>query len=220
MELTARQVRILELISTQCRLQGRSPTQREIAEELGYRSVGSLGYQIRELERLGCIRRVPRQARSLEVISDPPAVPVSGPGSYTEESVLVPVRGRIAAGLPLLAEENVESIFPLPRRIVGYGELFLLQVQGDSMLYEAILDGDWVVIRSQRTAEDGQIVAALIKNESTGDSEATVKVLRRHKGRVWLEPRNAGYPQIPGNEATIIGTVVSVLRRVQAASSP
>ena len=217
MGLTARQERILEFISACCRLQGRSPTQREIAEELGYRSVGSLGYQIRELERLGCIRRVPRQARSLEVISEPPVVVAV---SYTEETVLVPVRGRIAAGLPLLAVENVESIFPLPRRIVGYGELFLLKVQGDSMLYEAILDGDWVVIRSQRTAEDGQIVAALIKNETTGDNEATVKVLRRHRGRVWLEPRNAGYPQIPGNEATIIGTVVSVLRRVQTASSP
>jgi repressor LexA len=219
MGLTARQELILEFISLHCRLQGRSPTQREIADELGYRSVGGLGYQIRELDRLGYVRRVPNQARTLEVISDADGAPVAGPAPYTEETVLVPVRGRIAAGLPLLAEENIESIFPLPRRIVGYGELYLLEVRGDSMLYEAILDGDWVVIRSQRTAEDGQVVAALIKNETTGDDEATVKVLRRHKGRTWLEPRNAGYPQIPGNEATIIGIVVSVLRRVKTASS-
>jgi repressor LexA len=219
MGLTARQELILEFISLHCRLQGRSPTQREIADELGYRSVGGLGYQIRELDRLGYVRRVPNQARTLEVISDADGAPVADPAPYTEETVLVPVRGRIAAGLPLLAEENIESIFPLPRRIVGYGELYLLEVRGDSMLYEAILDGDWVVIRSQRTAEDGQVVAALIKNETTGDDEATVKVLRRHKGRTWLEPRNAGYPQIPGNEATIIGIVVSVLRRVKTASS-
>jgi repressor LexA len=143
----------------------------------------------------------------------------AGPVAYTEETVMVPVRGRIAAGPPLLAEESVESIFPLPRRVVGFGEVFVLEVQGDSMLYEAILDGDWVVIRSQQNAEDGQIVAALVQNDVTGENEATVKILRRHKGRVWLEPRNAGYPQIPGNEATIIGVVVSVLRRLKPASS-
>jgi repressor LexA len=220
MGLTARQELILEFISTHCRLRGRSPTQREIAERLGYRSVGGLGYQIRELDRLGYVRRVPNRARTLQVIGDAADVPAADPAPYTEETVLVPVRGRIAAGLPLLAEQNVESIFPLPRRIVGYGEVYLLEVQGDSMLYEAILDGDWVAIRSQPTAEDGQIVAALIRNETTGDDEATVKVLRRHKGRTWLEPRNAGYPQIPGNEATIIGIVVAVLRRVNTASSP
>jgi repressor LexA len=87
------------------------------------------------------------------------------------------------------------------------------------MLYESILDGDWVAIRSQPTAADGEIVAALIRNETTGDDEATVKVLRRHRGRVWLEPRNAGYPQIPGHEATVIGIVVAVLRKVNTAAS-
>jgi repressor LexA len=218
--LTARQERILEFIRVHCRVHGRSPTQREIADELGYRSIGGLGYQIRELDRLGYIRRVPNRARTLEVVSDSTDVPVATPQQYTEEAVMVPVRGRIAAGLPLLAEQNIESIFPLPRRIVGFGDVFLLEVQGDSMLYEAILDGDWVAIRSQPTAGDGQIVAALIRNETTGENEATVKVLRRHRGRIWLEPRNAGYPQIPGNEATIIGIVVAVLRRVDVATSP
>jgi repressor LexA len=178
-----------------------------------------LGYQIRELDRLGYIRRVPKRARTLEVVSESMEGPVTGPVPYTEEAVLVPVRGRIAAGLPLLAQENIESIFPLPRRIVGFGDVFLLEVQGDSMLYESILDGDWVAIRSQPTAADGEIVAALIRNETTGDDEATVKVLRRHRGRVWLEPRNAGYPQIPGHEATLIGIVVAVLRKVNTAAS-
>lgn len=218
--LTARQERILEFISTHCRVHGRSPSQREIAEKLGYKSIGGLGYQIRTLDRLGYIRRVPRAARTLEVVGDPLSAAPAGTASYTEETVMVPVRGRIAAGLPLLAEQNVEFIFPLPRRIVGFGEVFLLEVQGDSMLYEAILDGDWVVIRSQQTADDRQIVAALVQNESTGENEATVKILRRHKGRVWLEPRNAGYPQIPGDEATIIGIVVGVVRRVKPSLSP
>jgi repressor LexA len=219
MALTDRQERILEFISVHCRVHGRSPTQREIADELGYRSIGGLGYQIRELDRLGYIRRVPKRARTLEVLSESMEGPVTGPVPYTEEAVLVPVRGRIAAGLPLLAQENIESIFPLPRRIVGFGDVFLLEVQGDSMLYESILDGDWVAIRSQPTAADGEIVAALIRNETTGDDEATVKVLRRHRGRVWLEPRNAGYPQIPGHEATVIGIVVAVLRKVNTAAS-
>lgn len=218
--LTARQERILEFIGTHCRVHGRSPSQREIAEKLGYKSIGGLGYQIRTLDRLGYIRRVPKAARTLEVVGDPASAATVGTTSYTEETVMVPVRGRIAAGLPLLAEQNVEFIFPLPRRIVGFGEVFLLKVQGDSMLYEAILDGDWVVIRSQQTADDRQIVAALVQNETTGENEATVKILRRHKGRVWLEPRNAGYPQIPGDEATIIGIVVGVVRRVKPALSP
>lgn len=221
MALTARQERILEFISMHCRVHGRSPTQREIAEELGYRSIGGLGYQIRELDRLGYIRRVPRRARTLEVVGGEPAdEPAGGSGPYTEETVLVPFRGRIAAGPPLLAEQNIDSIFPLPRRVVGFGEVFLLEVGGDSMLYEAILDGDWVVIRSQQTAGDGQVVAALVRNELTGEDEATVKILRHHRGRVWLEPRNAGYPQIPGDEATIIGIVVAILRRLKPASSP
>jgi repressor LexA len=218
--LTARQERILEFISTHCRVHGRSPSQREIAEKLGYKSIGGLGYQIRALDRLGYIRRVPKAARTLEVVGDAVSAATVGTASYAEETVMVPVRGRIAAGLPLLAEQNVESIFPLPRRIVGFGEVFLLEVRGDSMLYEAILDGDWVVIRSQQTADDRQIVAALVQNESTGENEATVKILRRHKGRVWLEPRNAGYPQIPGDEATIIGIVVGVVRRVKPVLSP
>lgn len=220
MALTARQERILEFISNHCRVHGRSPTQREIAEELGYRSIGGLGYQIRELDRLGYIRRVPKRARTLEVVGDRADEPAAGSVPYTEETVLVPLRGRIAAGLPLLAEQNIGSIFPLPRRIVGFGEVFLLEVQGDSMLYEAILDGDWVVIRSQQTAGDGQVVAALVRNETTGENEATVKILRHHRGRVWLEPRNAGYPQIPGDEAAIIGIVVAILRRLKPASSP
>ena len=118
----------------------------------------------------------------------------------------VPLVGRIAAGGPILADQVVEDVFPLPRQLVGDGDLFLLTVVGDSMIDAAICDGDLVVVRSQPVAENGEIVAAMI------DGEATVKTLRRAHDGVWLMPANAAYQPIPGNDATILGRVVSVLR--------
>ena len=118
----------------------------------------------------------------------------------------VPVVGRIAAGGPILAEQVVEDVFPLPRPLVGEGARFLLRVQGDSMIDAAICDGDWVVVRRQPVAENGEIVAAMI------DGEATVKSLRRADGHVWLMPHNAAYDPIPGDDAQVLGRVVSVLR--------
>jgi repressor LexA len=120
----------------------------------------------------------------------------------------VPVIGRIAAGGPILAEQSVEGVFPLPRELVGEGTLFLLRVVGDSMVDAAITDGDWVVVRQQPVADSGDIVAAMI------DGEATVKTLRRRDGRVWLMPSNPAYEPIAGDEATILGRVVTVLRRL------
>ena len=118
----------------------------------------------------------------------------------------MPVVGRIAAGGPILAEQVVEDVFPLPRQLVGDGDLFLLKVVGDSMIDAAICDGDWVVVRRQPVAENGEIVAAMI------DGEATVKTLKRIDGHVWLMPHNPAYSPIPGDESTILGRVVSVLR--------
>src|SRR4249920_2726020 len=120
----------------------------------------------------------------------------------------VPVVGRIAAGGPILAEEVVEDVFPLPRQLVGEGELFLLKVVGDSMVDVAICDGDWVVVRQQPTADNGDIVAALL------DNEATVKTFKRTGSQVWLKPHNPAYDPIDGNHATILGKVVAVLRRI------
>jgi repressor LexA len=116
--------------------------------------------------------------------------------------------GRIAAGGPILAEEVVEDVFPLPRQIVGEGQLFLLKVVGDSMVDAAICDGDWVVVRQQPTANNGEIVAAMI------DGEATVKTFRRRDGHVWLIPHNPAYTPIDGDAATILGKVTAVLRRI------
>jgi len=120
----------------------------------------------------------------------------------------VPVVGRIAAGGPILAEQAISDVFPLPREIVGEGTLFLLTVSGDSMVDAAITDGDWVVVRQQSVAENGDIVAAMI------DGEATVKTFKRSDGHVWLIPHNPAYTPILGDEATILGRVVAVLRRV------
>ena len=122
----------------------------------------------------------------------------------------MPVVGRIAAGDPIFAEQSIEDIFPLPRQLVGEGELFLLRVAGDSMIDAAIFDGDWVVVREQPVAENGEIVAAMI------DGEATVKTFKRADGHVWLMPANPRYEPIPGTEATIVGKAVAVFRRALA----
>jgi repressor LexA len=132
----------------------------------------------------------------------------TGIGDAFPEPVHVPVLGRIAAGGPILAEESIEDVFALPRQLVGEGTMFLLEVRGDSMIEAAICDGDWVVVRQQPTANNGDIVAALL------DNEATVKTFKRTGSQVWLMPHNPAYDPIDGNLATILGKVVAVLRRV------
>jgi repressor LexA len=132
----------------------------------------------------------------------------TGVNDRRPEASYVPVLGRIAAGVPILAEETVEDVFPLPRQIVGEGQLFLLQVVGDSMIEAAICDGDWVVVRQQPTADNGDIVAAML------DNEATVKTFKRKDGKVWLMPHNAAFDPIDGDHATILGKVTAVLRRI------
>jgi repressor LexA len=128
--------------------------------------------------------------------------------TFAREATRVPMVGRIAAGSPVPAEESAEEAFPLPKELVGEGDLFMLKVTGDSMIGAAITDGDWVVIRQQSGAESGEIVAAMI------DGEATVKTLKRSGDHVWLMPHNSAYPPILGDNATILGRVVTVLRRV------
>jgi repressor LexA len=143
-----------------------------------------------------------------------PPPPTEGPVDDTGEGdarpapAYVPVVGRIAAGGPILADQVVEDVFPLPRQLVGDGQLFLLQVKGDSMIEAAIADGDWVVVRQQPTADNGDIVAAML------DNEATVKTFRRRDGHIWLMPANPDYSPIDGDDATILGRVTAVLRRV------
>jgi repressor LexA len=186
---------------------------REIGEAVGLTSTSSVAHQLATLERKGYLRRDPNRPRAYEVRSpEEPAGPdlgsdEAGPVARPDASY-VPVVGRIAAGGPVLAEQAVEDVFPLPRQLVGEGTLFLLRVAGDSMVDAAICDGDWVVVRQQPVAESGDIVAAMI------EGEATVKTFRKRDGRVWLLPQNPAYEPIPGEQATILGRVVTVLRRV------
>jgi repressor LexA len=193
---------------------GYPPSVREIGEAVGLSSASSVAHQLSVLQKKGWLRRDPNRPRALDVRlpgEAVPGLPAAGPGvdePATPAAAYVPVVGRIAAGGPVLAEQAVEDVFPLPRELVGEGTLFSLKVTGDSMVEAAICDGDWVVVRQQPTAENGEIVAAMI------DGEATVKTYKRRDGHVWLLPHNPAYEPIPGDDATILGRVVSVLRRI------
>lgn len=218
--LTARQRQILTVIRDSIERQGYPPSMREIGEAVGLASTSSVTHQLAALEKKGFLRRDPNRPRAVDVrLPDESGTPLHAAGTVVAarpggldairpEPALVPVVGRIAAGGPILAEEAVEDVFPLPRELVGEGDLFLLRVVGDSMIEAAITNGDWVVVRQQPVADNGDIVAAMI------DGEATVKTFRRADGRVWLLPHNPAYTPIPGEEATVLGRVVAVLRRV------
>ncbi|WP_366180096.1 transcriptional repressor LexA [Actinomyces timonensis] len=214
---------------------GYPPSMREIGQRVGLTSPSSVKHQLDKLERLGLVRRDPKRPRALEVIvpEEPgalapaaapggPALAVPAPASPSPaalpmlpgvaegETVAVPLVGRIAAGSPILAEQEVEDVMALPRRLTGSGELFMLQVHGDSMIDAAICDGDWVVVRAQSDAANGEIVAAML--DDVDGASATIKVLSRKDGHQWLLPRNPDYAPIPGDDATIMGRVVTVLR--------
>ena len=210
--LTPRQRRVLEVIRAAVERRGYPPSVREIGESVGLTSTSSVAHQLKVLQNKGFLRRDPNRPRAVEVLlpSDPSTEPdVTEDGiSSRPTPAFVPVVGRIAAGGPVLAEEAVEDVFPLPKTLVGEGTLFLLKVTGDSMIEAAICDGDWVVVRQQPVAENGDVVAAMI------DGEATVKTFQRKSGHVLLLPHNPLYEPIPGDEATILGRVVAVLRRV------
>ena len=201
--LTPRQTKILLAIKEAMETNGYPPSMREIGEAAGLSSTSSVKYQLEALEAKGWIRRDPSRGRALEVLT---------PGDERFEDIKperthnVPLVGRIAAGGPILAEQNVEELFPLPASLVGEGDLFMLKVVGDSMIDAAICDGDFVVIRSQKDANKGEIVAAMI------DGEATVKTLSKKNGQIWLLPANDNYQPIDGNQAEILGVVTAVLR--------
>jgi len=126
----------------------------------------------------------------------------------------VPLLGQVAAGVPILADQHIEDVFPLPRQLVGDGELIMLRVVGDSMIDAAITDGDWVVVRCESDIENGDIVAAMIESDTSADREATVKTFKKRDGHIWLIPHNPAYTPILGDHATIVGKVVAVLRRI------
>ncbi|MDO5025560.1 MAG: transcriptional repressor LexA [Trueperella sp.] len=231
--ITSRQRSILHAIADTISDRGFPPTVREIGQIVGLASSSSVKYQLDILERAELLSRDPRRPRTIEIteagyaalgipitaptseapadlpaVAEPPTPPREPEETTPTATVNVPLVGRIAAGSPILAEQVVEDVFPLPQQLTGSGELFMLEVSGDSMIDAAICDGDWVVVRRQPVAENGEIVAAMI------DGEATVKTWQRRDGHVWLLPRNSAYAPIPGDEASILGRVVSVLRAI------
>ncbi|MFB9902535.1 transcriptional repressor LexA [Allokutzneria oryzae] len=205
--LTPRQRRVLEVIRDWVERFGYPPSVREIGEAVGLTSTSSVAHQLRALERKGHLRRDPNRPRAYGVRSPEPDDRAEQAADRPSPAY-VPVVGRIAAGGPILAEQAVEDVFPLPKELVGEGSLFLLKVVGDSMVDAAITNGDWVVVRQQPTAENGDVVAAMI------DGEATVKTFKRRDDHVWLLPHNPAYEPILGDEAAILGRVVAVLRRL------
>nr|WP_026361095.1 transcriptional repressor LexA [Amycolatopsis nigrescens] len=204
--LTPRQQQVLQVIRDWVERFGYPPSVREIGEQVGLTSTSSVSHQLRALQRKGYLRRDANRPRAVGVLSADTGTAIEP--EQLPKPAYVPLLGRIAAGGPVLAEQAVEDVFPLPKDIVGEGDVFLLSVSGDSMVDAAITDGDWVVVRQQPTANNGEIVAAMI------DGEATVKTFKHRDGHVWLMPHNEAYDPIPGDDATILGKVVAVLRRL------
>jgi repressor LexA len=205
--LSDKQRQILACINEAITRTGYPPSLREIGDSVGLSSISSVSHQLTQLELRGFIRRDPNLNRAIEILveldGNPDAVRVR-----EDDIVHVPLVGRIAAGIPITAEQNVDDMFALPRQMVGQGNVFMLKVQGDSMIDAAICDGDYVVVREQKTAENGDIVAAML------DHEATVKVFKQRDGNTWLLPRNSAYEPIDGSFAEVMGKVVAVIRSV------
>lgn len=233
--LTDRQHKVLDAIRTHMTQHGFVPSFREIGEAAGLKSPSSVKHQLQALEEKGYIRMNANKGRAIELIDQPTATDADAASNAAaqggqrtaailpfpavlhqdgdeSESIMrshdVPLVGRIAAGVPITAEQHVEDVMRLPERLTGTGDLFMLEVHGNSMIDAAICDGDFVVVREQHTAVNGDIVAALL------DGEATVKTFRKENGHVWLIPHNPSFSPIDGTHAEIMGKVVTVLRKI------
>lgn len=201
-DLTATQQRLVDVIREVKQDRNYAPSMRELGEAVGLSSTSSVSYQLAQLESAGVISRDPRRPRTIDLNEE--FLP-----SAAADAVVVPLVGEIAAGIPITAEQNTIDHFSLPRQIVGQGNLFALKVRGESMIEAAICDGDWVVVRAQKTAENGDMVAAML------DGEATVKTFKQRDGHTWLLPRNSAFEPILGDHAEVLGKVVSVIRQVR-----
>jgi repressor LexA len=233
--LSERQEKVLQFVRDAVRRHGYPPSIREIGEAVGLRSTSSVSHQLRMLQKKGYLQRHSGRPRTTELLPASASAPAPGPAPApaprgpaaadgpapraaafdiaSQEAAYVPWVGHIAAGGPIIAKQQIEDTFPLPRQLVGEGEHFLLQVRGDSMINAAITHGDWVVVRAQEDAENGEIVAAMLEGQGD-ESEATVKTFKKSDGHVWLMPHNPLYDPILGDNARILGKVVSVLRRI------
>lgn len=204
--LTDRQREVLEAIRSYSADHGYPPTVREIGDLLGLASSSTVHSHLAALERAGVLERDPTKPRALRLGSGYAAEH----GVEVEATVTIPLVGRVAAGEPLLAEQHIEQYVPVPQALTRAGESFVLRIRGDSMVGAGILDGDWVVVRRQPNASDGQIVVALVGD----DEEATCKRYRMRGGRVRLEPENPDIELIVPDACQIVGIVTGVLRAI------
>jgi len=203
LNVSARQMEILNFIKSEIRSKGYPPSVREIGEAVGLNSSSTVHGHLLQLQKKGFIRRDPTKPRAIEIVSNE-----SQANKFTKEIINVPILGQVAAGNPILAEENIEDVFPLPWEIVRSEHVFMLHVIGDSMINAGILNGDLVLVRQQKTARNGEIVVALI------ETEATVKRFFLEKDCIRLQPENDALKPIYSRDAQVIGKVIGVYRQI------
>ena len=204
-KISSRQQAILDFIKSEVRDKGYPPSVREIGEAVGLASSSTVHGHLERLEKKGLIRRDPTKPRAIEVLGDD-----DGSSDFHLSVSRVPLVGKVTAGMPITATENIEDYFPLPSHIVGDHQVFMLNVVGDSMIEAGIHDGDYVIVRQQQTADNGDIVVAM-----TEDNEATVKRFYKEKDHIRLQPENSAMEPIRVKNATILGKVIGLFRSIR-----
>ncbi len=200
-DLTGIQIAILEYIKEELLKHGYPPSVREICSSVGLNSTSSVHHQLNNLESKGYLKRDPLKPRALEVVRSNPLI-------SHQDTVDVPILGKVAAGIPILAQEEYDEYFPLPSSFVGNSQCFMLTIQGSSMINAGILDGDYVIVKKQNVANDGEIIVAMIEDE------ATVKTFYKEEDTIRLQPENPMMAPIYSRNVQILGKVIGVIRRM------
>ncbi len=209
-KLTERERKVLDYIKSQIKAKGYPPTIRELCQSLDIKSTSTAHKDLDSLMRKGYIRKDPVKRRALEVLDK--EAPAASAAPERQDVVDIPIVGRVAAGTPILAEQNIEEYFPLPAQFVSGGEHFMLNVKGDSMIDAGIYDGDYILIRRQNTARNGEIVVAMVDGF---ESEATVKTFYKENDHIRLQPENPSMSPIIVDDVKILGLVKGVFRYFQ-----
>ena len=203
-KISNRQQAIMDFIKNEVRDKGYPPSVREIGEAVGLASSSTVHGHLDRLEKKGLIRRDPTKPRAIEIMGND-----NGASLFSQSVSKVPIIGRVTAGIPITATENIEDYFPLPNHFVGDHVVFMLNVVGDSMIEAGILDKDYVIVRQQQTANNGDIVVAM-----TEEDEATVKTFYKEKDHIKLQPENSAFQPILLKKVTILGKVIGIFRDI------
>jgi len=207
-KLTAKQEEILNFIKQEILTKGYPPSVREIGEAVSLKSTSSVHAHLESLEKKGYIRKDPTKPRTIEVVDD-------SFNLLRSEVISLPIIGKVAAGVPLLAEENIQGYFPVAAEFIHKGEFFVLTVQGNSMINIGIYDGDYIIVESKSTANNGEIVVAIVEDDDSMEASATVKTFYREDDYIRLQPENDTMEPIIVNDCEIIGKVIGVYRSME-----